>query len=218
MPEEGVILRKYFSSDRAAVREICCDTAYMGKPVENFFFDREIFADLIIKYYTDFEPGSFWVAENEGIVVGYLSGCLDTRRYIKIMKWHLVPSVLLKALLRGVFLRLQTYRLIYFSLKSLTMPGAKRSMPFDKYPAHLHIDIKSAFRGAHIGSSLMEKFLGQLKGSGIKGVFLSTLEDNLKARSLFEKMGFSVYRKNPVYIPAGKTARTGFSLIYVKAL
>src|SRR3989442_159990 len=46
-------VRLYEPRDRAAVREICCDTADSGEPVETFFPDREGFADVLTRYYTD---------------------------------------------------------------------------------------------------------------------------------------------------------------------
>jgi hypothetical protein len=39
-------IRPYRAGDREAVREIACDTALAGEPVELFFSDREVFADL----------------------------------------------------------------------------------------------------------------------------------------------------------------------------
>ena len=68
-----VNIRLYESRDRAAVRRICCETADNGGPVEGFFRDRELVADLVTRYYTDFEPESCWVAE----VAGAMSACSD---------------------------------------------------------------------------------------------------------------------------------------------
>jgi hypothetical protein len=51
----GAIIRPYRFTDKSLIRKICSDTADLGGPVENFFYDREVFADLVIDYYTDFE-------------------------------------------------------------------------------------------------------------------------------------------------------------------
>ncbi len=86
-----VHVRPYEARDRAAVRQICADTADAGQPVESFFPDREVFADLLTNYYTQFEPQSTFIADNDGEVVGYLTGCLDTKRFLSTMKWRIVP-------------------------------------------------------------------------------------------------------------------------------
>ncbi|MDP3143475.1 MAG: GNAT family acetyltransferase, partial [Candidatus Omnitrophota bacterium] len=65
-------IRHFKPADRDAVRKICCDTAFMGEPAENFFDDRKIFADVAISYYTDYEPESLFIAENEQEIIGYL--------------------------------------------------------------------------------------------------------------------------------------------------
>ncbi len=213
-----IVIRPYQLLDRPAIRQICADAADMGEPVERIFSDREVFADIITSYYTDFEPQSLWVAEAEGEVVGYLSGCLDSRRFLRAMIWRIAPKVLLRALLRGVFLHRQTIRFIIAMLKSFKLGGFKRSIPFDKYPAHLHIDIKHDFRNKKIGQSLMEKFFTQAKSSGIPGVYLTTRQDNTTACRFFERIGFSLLARYPLVIPQPSNFQIIYSLLYVKKL
>ena len=66
---ENIIIRKFEDKDRAAVRKICCDTADRGEPIERFFPDREVAADLLTGYYTDYEPSSTFVGEFQAQVV-----------------------------------------------------------------------------------------------------------------------------------------------------
>ncbi|HWP64886.1 MAG TPA: HIT family protein [Candidatus Limnocylindria bacterium] len=75
----GAVVRAYRPGDRAAVRAIAFATGYMGEPVDWLWGDRESFAHVITKYYTDREPELLLVAEQGGRVVGYLSGCADSR-------------------------------------------------------------------------------------------------------------------------------------------
>ena len=49
-------------ADREAIRRICFETGYMGESIEWIWRDRESFADLITRYYTDREPESIFVA------------------------------------------------------------------------------------------------------------------------------------------------------------
>lgn len=39
-------VRLYLPEDREAIRSLCCDTGYLGHPVENVFQDRRWFADF----------------------------------------------------------------------------------------------------------------------------------------------------------------------------
>src|SRR5690554_1335751 len=92
---QQVIVRKMMPEDRRRIREICCHTGFGGESIALIFDDPELFADLWSCYYTDYEPESTFVAECEGKVIGYILGCLDTRRYNKIFFGRLVPVILL---------------------------------------------------------------------------------------------------------------------------
>src|SRR5512135_4682 len=86
-----VIIRKYRPEDREAVREISWNTADQGRTVDLYFHDHEAVADVLTRYYTDWEPDALWVAECDGRVVGYLTGCLNTRRCNRATLWQVGP-------------------------------------------------------------------------------------------------------------------------------
>src|SRR5258708_8213833 len=73
-----VVVRSYWPADRSQVRLICHGTGYMGESAEWFWRDRESFADMFSGYYTDREPRSASVVEVNGVVSGYLLGCVDS--------------------------------------------------------------------------------------------------------------------------------------------
>jgi len=76
-PARPVKIRPYRQTDRQAIRQICCDTGFLGKPVDAIFRDRELFADLFTKPYLEHEPEWALVAEAEDRVVGYLLGSVS---------------------------------------------------------------------------------------------------------------------------------------------
>ena len=43
----SVTIRSYRRADRQTIRQICCDTGFLGKPVDAIFQDRELFADPV---------------------------------------------------------------------------------------------------------------------------------------------------------------------------
>src|SRR5262245_28851887 len=73
-----LIIRPYRPSDRERVREIAFATGYMGEPPDFYWRDAESFAEVWTAWYTDHEPESSFVAEQDHEVVGYLVGCLDS--------------------------------------------------------------------------------------------------------------------------------------------
>src|SRR3954451_14175251 len=62
------------ATDRARVRDLCCETGFLGKPIDPVFEDRQLFADYLTAYYTDWEPESAFVLLVDGEIRGYLLG------------------------------------------------------------------------------------------------------------------------------------------------
>lgn len=216
--QSSVLIRLYELRDRNSVRQISCDTADRGSPVESFFSDRKIVADLLTRYYTDYEPQALWVAECNGQVVGYLTGCLDSCRYSRIMMWSIIPRTILKAVFRGILFREEIWRLILAGVLTWKEGGFPRYIPIQKYPAHLHVNLLKDFRGQHIGEFLIERFMEQVKMKGIKGVHLGVREDNVSACRFFERLGFSSIIRYPAVFPYGRIFQTHYTLIYARRL
>jgi len=41
------LIRGYRTLDREAVRKLCCDTGFLGEPIDPVYEDRELFAALL---------------------------------------------------------------------------------------------------------------------------------------------------------------------------
>src|SRR5438876_2968926 len=67
-------IRSYQASDRGAVRKLCCETGFLGNPIDPVFEDRELFADFLTEYYLKNEPDSAFVVIKDNVVKGYLLG------------------------------------------------------------------------------------------------------------------------------------------------
>ena len=236
MSDETVV-RLFQSQDRAAVREICCDTADSGRPVERFFPDREVFADLLTSYYTDIEPHASWVAvgrvpprgavsgdvacngtRGESEVVGYLTGCLNTRRFLRAMAWRIAPRAFVKALERGTVWHPLTLRLLSANLGNWLRGAFRRTVPLRDYPAHLHINLRRDFRGQRVGQHLLERFFEQVQQARVNGVHAGVSADNAAGRRFFESFGFvELGRESRFRFPDAPDQET-FTIIYGKRL
>ena len=67
--EPGYTIRGFRATDRAAVRRLCCQTGFLGAPIDPVYEDHELFADFLTTYYTDHEPESSFVIEMDGEIV-----------------------------------------------------------------------------------------------------------------------------------------------------
>jgi ribosomal protein S18 acetylase RimI-like enzyme len=187
MPE--LIVRPYQSADREAFFRIGADTAFFGAPIEAYMEDRNIFLDAFYAYYTDLEPEHAWVACADGQVTGFLAGCVDSQLQDRTYKKVILPR-LMRALLRGKY-HFGRKSLVYIAGMALgALRGEFLHADWEAYPAHLHINVDSAWRGYKLGQRLMDAYLEQLRSLGVRGVYLETTNLNEVACRLYEKVGF----------------------------
>lgn len=214
---EGLRIRPYRAEDRESLLKIAADTAFFGEPVEKFIEDRRIFLDAFYLYYTDYEPQHSWVAVCNEQVVGFLTGCYDTRlqrEYTgKVLEKRALKKVLTgKYRLGKKFLR---YLFRYWMSK---MIFEKTAVDLTQYPAHFHINVESKWRGQGIGRNLIETYLKHLEKDGICGVHLQTTSFNKVAVGLYEKMGFKLLSSVPSYLWQSLVNEPIYELTYGKIL
>src|SRR5208283_2720318 len=82
----GFEIRSYRDRDRGEIQRLCCDTGFLGEPIDAVFQDRELFAELFTKPYLDHEPEWAWVAEDQGRVVGYLLGSVGKEFELALLR------------------------------------------------------------------------------------------------------------------------------------
>lgn len=202
-----VVVRPYRSADRARVRHVCYATGFMGEPVDWLWRDDESFADLFCGYWTDGEPESALVAEVDGVVSGYLLGCVDTRRV-----WN--PGVVLgrHVVRRGLLLRPGTAGMMWRMIGDAVVDGLRGQLPpssayDERWPAHLHIDLLPVCRRRGVGATLVRRWLDTLRDGGVPGCHLETMAENTAAVAFFEAMGFR--RRGDAHRVPGFRTRAG---------
>lgn len=205
------IIRKFGLKDREAVRSITFDTAFMGEPAAAFFSGRVIFCDALTLYFTDYEPHSCFVAENNHEVIGCLLGAKDKAAAERFIAREINPGLFLRAAAGGVFLKKKNLVFIFKALSSMIKGEFKMPDFSAAYPATLHINIKQGYRGLRVGSRLMDAYLAYLREEGVAGVHLATFSED--AGKFFLRQGFALlhtgrrsyfnhllHKDTPVYI------------------
>jgi GNAT superfamily N-acetyltransferase len=183
-----VKIRKFEIKDRAAVRQIVYDTALMGESAGLFFQGQDVISDAFSLYFTDYEPGSCFVAEINDRVIGYLIGAKKKIAAEAVFNGQLALPLFIKALKSGIFLRIKNLSFIFSCLMDLLKNGIKTPDFSCAYPATFHLNIKDGFRGQEIGTKLINTYLDYLKIEGICGVHLATMSD--RAANFFLSQGF----------------------------
>ena len=200
-------IRKYRPADRQTVRWLCCETGFLGQPIDPVFRDRELFADFLTKYYTDVEPESAFLLEINGEVRGYLLGCrfpLRNQFHNFLQNIRLFFSVLARYPRYNAASR----RFIHWMLLNTwrEVPAAPRRT------AHFHVNLLPDARGLVGVRALIAAYLKYLRQKCVKQVYGQMVSfANRRGEKMFQRYGFKVlnrmeitkYRKlhpEPVYL------------------
>jgi ribosomal protein S18 acetylase RimI-like enzyme len=174
----------------AEVRQLCCRTGDNGDPIAPERWD--FFARLWIEPYEKLLPQWTYVAEVEGALAGYLTGCPDSARFARAKFWrHTLP--LLAAMAAGRYRRVPgTHQFARQALGLTSGVECRFSRSVQEaiavaYPAHLHINVDAGYRRLGIGRRLIEEYWADLRAARIPGVHLFCGRDPVE---FYRRLGF----------------------------
>jgi hypothetical protein len=184
-------IRPYRSSDRTAVRSLCCATGFLGDPIDPVFEDRELFADFLTTYYTDHEPESSFVLEIDNEIRGYLLG---SRKPLRNQLYAFAQNVILffRALLRYPRYNARSRKfirwVIWYGWREV--PARPRLTP------HFHINLLPEARKVSTTRALFSAYFRYLYQCGERRVYgqIVTFESR-RGEKLFERYGFKVLNR-----------------------
>ena len=192
--DRKIEIRPYQSADRARVRELCCATGFLGNPIDPVFEDRELFADYLTAYYTDWEAESAFVLLINGDIRGYLMGA---RRPLRQQCYAFYQNVSL--FLRGIF-RYPRYSAASKKFVQWILRTAWREVPaVPRRTAHFHINLLADARQVATTRALMDSYFRYLHACGEKRVYgqMVVFEDR-RGTKMFERYGFRVLNKSEI--------------------
>jgi ribosomal protein S18 acetylase RimI-like enzyme len=186
-------IRNYLKSDREVVRRISCDTAFLGEPAEIFFEGRDFIADFLTAYYTDYEPLSCFIAEVDSNIAGYLIGTTDESKMLKTLIFKILPKSFFKSFFKCIFFKKKNILFLFWNIYSFFNGQFFPKIDLKDYPALLHINFSSEYRGRGFGAKLLKEYLDYLNSEKVPGLHLTTHSE--KAGRFFEKNNFKLLLK-----------------------
>jgi hypothetical protein len=192
--EKALVIRSYRASDRAAVRQLCCQTGFLGEPIDPVYEDHELFADFLTTYYTDKEPESSFVLEINGEICGYLLGSRKPLRN-QFYSFRQNLRLLVRALARYFGYNDRSRKFIRWMISHgwREVPAAPRRTP------HFHINLQADARKMSTTRALMSAYLSYLYRCGEKRVYgqIVTFESR-RGEKMFERYGFRVMNRGEI--------------------
>lgn len=192
--KDSIRIRKFNRADRARVRELCCETGFLGNPIDPVFEDRDLFADYLTAYYTDREPESAFLLECNGSVDGYLLG---SRHPLRQQAYGVCQNVgiFLRALLRFPRYNAASRKFIRW----IACNGWREVPATPRRTAHFHINLLPEARNVPSTRALIDAFLKYLEDCGEPSVYgqMVTMGSRRGTR-MFERYGFKVLNKSEI--------------------
>ena len=190
------IVRPYQPQDRAAVRKICADTGFLGKPIDPIFEDRELFADYLTGYYLDAEPESTFVTLLNGEVKGYMMGSRFPQRKARY-ETRTVPFLALRGAWR-YFTR--PYNRASRRYVRWILTRARHEVPFSPPDMpHIHFNIMPEAQSVVGLRKIVETYLAYLCGHGEKQVYGQiVIHGSRRGDRMFARYGFRVIDQREV--------------------
>jgi len=192
--DKKITIRKYRKSDRDIVRRLCCDTGFLGNPIDPVFEDRKLFADFLTGFYTDWEPESAFVLEVNGEVKGYLLG--SRRPHLQqIYNIYQNAGLFLRGIIRYPAYNQASRRFIHW----IIFQGWREVPAAPRKTAHFHINLLPEARSVAFTRLLMDAYLKYLHQHGEKRVYgqMVTFESRRGAK-MFERYGFRVLNRSEI--------------------
>lgn len=161
-------------------------TADAGAPASRFLRDQDLVSYVYADPYLLLQPELAFVADAEGMVLGYVVAALDSQEFFA--RWQLEWSP-------------------RFAISHPADPDVNpadadsqlraflhrpRLLLFDDlacYPAHLHINLLPAARRQGVGRRLIGTVFRELRRAGAPGVQLGVRADNTRAHAFYRAMG-----------------------------
>ncbi|HEY1477977.1 MAG TPA: hypothetical protein VGF37_09865 [Chthoniobacterales bacterium] len=187
-------VRNYHQSDHESVRALCCETGFLGNPIDPVFEDRELFADFLTEYYLKHEPDSAFVVIKDNVVKGYLLG---SRRPLNHQLHSILQNLIYggKVLRRYLGYRQESRRFIHWMVSKAwrEVPAAPRTI------GHFHSNLLPEVKSILVYRKLLETYFRYLHNHGIKQVHAQVVTfDGRRGFKLFERYGFKVLNQSEI--------------------
>lgn len=174
------------------MREICCLTADSGASIarERFPF----FGEWWIGPYERLRPEWSLVARIDGTVRGYLTGAPDTAAFLRDRRFGFDLPLLIRTWLgvyptNGDVSRWRSRTWGFGKWPEACFPHDLKKTLAERFPAHLHMNVESGFRGHRVGVALLARYVEFLRDAQVPGVHLYCGPAPLR---FYERAGFQV--------------------------
>jgi hypothetical protein len=187
-----VTVRQYRENDRDELRRICCETGFLGRPIDPIYQDRELFADLFTNPYLDYEPEWTLVVENSGRVAGYLMGSVSPNFNRTLMlSGFQTACKMLSRLLTGKYTdhpRSEQF------VRWVLVRGLMEQPKHPENAGHLHMNLERSLRWGAVARRLLSMYEDMLFAAELDHYYVKFFSCSQRnPERMYHRLRFEVY-------------------------
>ncbi|WP_214411136.1 GNAT family N-acetyltransferase [Sphaerisporangium fuscum] len=189
-----VTIRPYEPFDLPGMYRVCLATGDSGRDATGLYANPDLLPHIYCGPYPVADPGLTFVAADERGVVGYVVATADTVGFEAWLEDDWWPR------LREQYPRELAADPGDGTQDHLRVAHLHDSRPasdelYERYPAHLHIDILPRGQGAGLGRGLMGTLIAALRSRRVRGLHLGVGSGNPGAHAFYLACGFTEARR-----------------------
>ena len=197
-----MIIRECIKDDIEELSSIALSTAIAGKDGQNYFLNKDLISQYYCEPYIRYNSEYCFAIEEDNRLCGYIVGTSNSLAFSKWFNEYWLVK------LRLEYFNSKSISDVEKNLLNMLNKDVVPSEYFEKYPAHLHINVIKNMQGKKIGKKLINTLLQKLTDDNIKGVHLGVDINNSKAIGFYNHLGFEIIEEKPWGYLMGKTLST----------
>jgi ribosomal protein S18 acetylase RimI-like enzyme len=189
-------IRPYQPFDLPGVYRVCLSTGDSGRDATALYRNPDLLGHIYAGPYPIADPGLTFVAVDEHGVLGYIVATADTLTFETWLEDNWWPR------LREQYPRELAGDPGDGTEDWLRVAHLHETKPapddiYERYPAHLHIDIMPRGQGSGLGRRLVRTLVEALRSRRVRGLHLGVGSGNPGALAFYKAVGFTEERRAP---------------------
>jgi GNAT superfamily N-acetyltransferase len=183
------------------MRDLLFNNAFLGKPFDGIFPNKEWFGDVVLTPYIKHQPQNIHVAIHKasGRLIGYLTGSTGGPQFEQAQYHWVRKQVIFLAVGLSMPWSLFEYSSRAFAAHVIFKGESERPDHPEK-GVHWHFQVDKDFRRQGIGKSLLRRFVDDAVAAHFDLIWAEVMAYPQKPREYFESRGWSICDARPTLI------------------
>jgi GNAT superfamily N-acetyltransferase len=187
--------------DERQMRDLVFDNAFLGKPFDEIFSNKEWFGDVVLTPYIKHQPENIHVATHKGSgrLIGYLTGSMGGQPFEQAQYNWVRRQVIFLAVSLSMPWSFFDHSSRVFAAHVI-FKGESERPGHPETGVHWHFQVDKEFRGQGVGGRLLRRFTNDAVAADFDLIWAEVMAYPEKPPEYFESRGWSIYDARPTLI------------------